>query len=176
MTGHNAKIRVYKIFLPWQDDREENWLHEMAAQGWQLNKVVFPCTYTFEKSQPANTIYRLDYFDKSSKEHAEYLQFFVDAGWEFVGQMGGWQYFRKSLPPGESVEIFTDNESKIAKLKRVMGFYGTMLAALVPIFLSTIDGWGSYRMVLFGLYVLLMVLYVLILVKLNERIKRLKQL
>ncbi|MDE1455460.1 DUF2812 domain-containing protein, partial [Bacillus paralicheniformis] len=52
--------RKFRFFLAWQDRKEENWLNEMAKQGWML-KSFFLFIYIFEKTKPSNTVYRLDY-------------------------------------------------------------------------------------------------------------------
>ena len=56
------------------------------------------------------------------KDRAAYLQLFHDAGWEHLGNMSAWEYFRKEARPGEEPEIFTDPESKIQKYQRVLRF------------------------------------------------------
>ena len=36
-------------------------------------------------------------------------------GWEHIGQLSAWHYFRKEAKEEESPGIFTDVESKVAK-------------------------------------------------------------
>lgn len=107
-------ITKFKWFWAWQDDKEEAWLGEMARAGWHLQALGLPGFYTFVTGEPRNDVYRLD-FIINQKDSS-----FQDAGWEFVGRMGGWQYFRIEAKDRRVPEV-TD-EWKIAKYGRVLGF------------------------------------------------------
>ena len=110
----------FKIFLSWEDEKEEAWLESMSLQGWHLsNPGPFGC-YTFTAGEPRRYVYRLDFRSDAKLALKDYFQLFEDAGWEYIGNMGGWHYFRKEVQPGESAEIFTDNSSKIAKYQRYL--------------------------------------------------------
>ena len=130
MVGKST-ARKFKWFWPWQDEQEEEWLRALALKGLHLRSSDGAGFYTFEQGQPAEIAYRLDYNTLEKKDKEQYLQLFRDAGWEHVGEMNGWQYFRKPVADGESEEIFTDNESKIQKYKRFL--YETL--AFMPIYL-----------------------------------------
>ena len=103
----------------------------------------------------------------------EYLQIFADAGWEHVGQFfNGWQYFRKAVAPGETAEIYSDADSKIAKYNRLMLF----LVPFVPLLAFSLLSVSASGMVLVGILdVLLLIIYAISFVKLMQRVKDLKQ-
>ncbi len=61
---------------------------------------------------------------------------FRDAGWEYIGEMSTWQYFRKEAKHEEINEIFTDVESKVAKYKRVLTYLGFFYIILFVIVIS----------------------------------------
>jgi hypothetical protein len=105
----------------------------MAQQGWHLQSPGVFGIYTFVRGEPHNVVYRLDY-KTADKDMAEYLQLFTDAGWDYLGTMGGWRYFRKTCAEGETAEIYTDNASKIHKYQRVFFF----LVIFLPIYISSI--------------------------------------
>ena len=85
-----------KWFWPWQDQEEETWLEEMSHQGWHLKQAHLAAQYDFVRGEPQNYLYRLDFQDSlKPKAKDEYLRLFADDGWEYLGPMGGWQYFRK---------------------------------------------------------------------------------
>ncbi len=109
---------MFKLFWIWEDEKEENWLREMANQGWHLKKINLIGRYVFEAGAPQDMAYRLDWFP-SRKEYGSYLQLFRDAGWEHVLTYGSWQYFRKESVDGVAPEIFTDNASKIKKYQQI---------------------------------------------------------
>jgi len=114
-------VQRFRWFWAWDDEKEEFWLRQMALAGFHLVSPNPFGVYTFSPGEKQDVAYRLDYAT-SKYNTAEYYQLFQDAGWEHVGQMGGWQYWRKPVSSGqEAPEIFTDNESKIQKYRRVLG-------------------------------------------------------
>ena len=112
----------FRWFWAWQDDREEEWLGRMSREGWHLSKFGYPGFYFFRKGEPKIFAYRLDFQTSRMKDRDAYLQLFQDAGWEHLGNMSAWEYFRKEANPGEAPEIFTDPVSKIQKYQRVLRF------------------------------------------------------
>lgn len=76
----------------------------MAQDGWHFKSVTPPGTYSFEQGEPRNVFYRLDFLI-DAKAKADYVQLFLDAGWEYLGEMGSWQYFRKTAMENETLEI-----------------------------------------------------------------------
>ena len=126
-----GQVTRFKWFWVWQDNAEERWLEEMSRKGYHLSSVNIPCIYTFTISEPVNYSYRLDYRRFSKSEKQDYLQIFKDAGWEYLGEISLWQYFRKQQKAGEISEIFTDNSSKIAKYRRILAYLGLLWFVLV---------------------------------------------
>ena len=112
-------MKKFRWFWTWQDRKAEEWLRKMSLDGWHLKKIGFN-QYTFEKGNLTDYIYRLDFRTDSGKTHEEYVQFFEEAGWEYLGSLGTWRYFRQVNPTGKQLEIFTDNESKIRKYQRLL--------------------------------------------------------
>lgn len=105
--------KVYKLFFPWQEKKEENWLVEMSKKGWHLNNVGF-MNYTFIKGEPEDIIYRLDYRFIADSEMDDYITLFEEAGWEYIPKLkGSWHYFRTRANKRHIPEIYSDNTSKI---------------------------------------------------------------
>jgi len=168
-----STVRKIRWFWAWQDVNEEEWLDEMSAQGLHLRRVNFPCFYHFEEGEPSSYVYRLDFKSSRRSDMDEYLQIFEDAGWEHVGQFfNGWRYFRKAVVPGEKAEIYSDAESKIAKYNRLILF----LVPFVPLLIfSTISLSDSAWSAVQTIDSLLLILYIIIFVKLMQRVKDLKK-
>jgi len=169
-------ISKFKWFWAWQDEKEEAWLHEMAQQGLHLRSVTGPGYYEFEMGEPRNEYYRMDYI-LDRKDYQNYLQLFKDAGWEHLGEMGGWQYFRTKAEGTAIPEIYTDKDSKAQKYQRLV----TILVVFLPIFITIttrpIDSSSGFA----GLYfagkmigTFLMLLYVAAMIKIFKRIQQLK--
>lgn len=175
-------IRKFRWFWAWNDDREEAWLGEMSKQGLHLQSPGFFGQYTFIRGAAREFAYRLD-FVTYSKKNDEYYQLFQDAGWEHVGQLGGWQYWRKEVVDGKVPEIFTDNASKIQKYQRLIGF----LIIFFPIYVIFLTNQNIRRNVpepgLFGILyeVIFFILFAVVMLsafamfKIMQRISSLKR-
>ncbi len=104
---------LIRWFWVWNFEKEEDWLNEMAMEGWALVSVGF-LTYTFERCEPGEYIIRLEMhgYDDS------YLSFMEDMGAEYIGRVFKWIYFRRASELGQ-FDIFSDIDSKIAHLKNI---------------------------------------------------------
>jgi len=172
-------ITKFKWFWAWQDEAEENWLEKMSQSGYHLSSVSIPGVYTFSVAEPRNYVYRLDYRTFRKKDKGEYLQLFQDAGWEHIGEMSAWQYFRKEAKPTERAEIFTDVESKIAKYKRVLTYLGFFYFILMMLIFTqrvlssdSYPWWGSIPQII--IFVVLL-LFTYAIIKLSIRIRHLRK-
>jgi hypothetical protein len=177
MTMENKNIRKFRWFWAWQDEIEEAWLREMSRQGLHLAEVGLPGFYTFENGETRDIVYRLDFYSTSKQEYEYYLQLFTDAGWEHVGQMSSWQYFRKAYQSGEADEIYTDVDSKIAKYKRLIGFLVILSPAWMTSFIIVISRESeSIIYAIFTLFfVILMVIYAYAMLRIGLRIRELQK-
>lgn len=127
---------VYKYFSIPKYRKEEEYLSSMHEQGWRLTKVSFPGFYHFEKCEPENVSYRLDYNQEGIRNKDEYVKMFADCGWEYLFDFVGYSYFRKAGMDGEEKEeIFCDDESRLEMMRRV--FKGRILP-LISLFVLVI--------------------------------------
>ena len=179
-------IKRVRWFWPWQDAKEEAWLGSMAQEGWLLKSVGLPCVYRFERSQPAAYTYRLDYMPADKAKWDEYRQIFQDAGWEYVGEMSNWRYWRKQVVEGEVAEIFTDRESKLRKYQRLLTYMAFFLVLMIFLGRQMLvrNFWGEWEygwvvatIYLVGriLYAVLIPIYIVVVVQLWRRISQLKK-
>ena len=108
--------------------REALYFREMHAKGWKLRKVsysilLFAVKYTFEKCQPEQTSYQLDFYSMEKSERTSYLQLFKDCGWEHITDFNSFSYFRKAHSEIESnaeFEIYNDAAGKLAMVNRIL--------------------------------------------------------
>ncbi|MBI3172657.1 MAG: DUF2812 domain-containing protein [Chloroflexi bacterium] len=167
-------LKLFRWFWAWDDDKEEGWLREMARQGWHLQSVALPGRYTFEQGEPRDFVYRLDYFTEQ-KDIVHYLQIFQDAGWEYVGEMNSWRYFRKETVQGESLEIFSDNESKARKYQRIL----FILVAILPILIVNVNNLNRlsdpFLEILTFFFFCVLILYGYTIIRLSMRINALRK-
>ena len=132
----------FKFFTIADWEEEEEYLSLMHKNGWRLKKIGF-MDYHFEKCEPENVTYRLDYNKASVNDKEGYLQMFKDCGWEYIFNKFGYSYFRKKEEPGDKDrEIFSDSRSKIEMMERVIKsrgnnpwiavYYGNFLPGFQP--------------------------------------------
>ena len=177
MRERKTKLAFFTIT---EYEKEQEWLRSHHRNGWKLIDAMLPGIYRFERCEPEDVVYQLDYNKEGTAAKAEYVQMFEDCGWEYITDMAGYSYFRKavSLMKAEE-EIFCDDASKLEMIERV--FKGRMIPLLVIFFLiiipqlliqSRIGHAASWA--LFWLYVGLFVLYLVIFVKFWKHYRHLK--
>lgn len=167
-------INKFHWFWAWDDEKEEAWLREMSLDGWHLKSYHFPSNYEFEKGQSVDYVYRLDYF-VDRKDFDNYLQLFHDAGWDHLGDMGGWQYFRKETIHGEAQEIYSDNESKKKKYQRILLFLVIFLPIYANLLIITNRSSNIFIQIITFILFLIMLMYGYAILRLIRRISELKQ-
>ena len=157
---------VYRIFTIADYDREALYLSKMHAEGWKLKEVTYSnlvvaVKYTFEKCQPEQLSYQLDFYPMKKSERASYLQLFKDCGWEHITDFNGFSYFRKAHSEIESdaeFEIYNDAAGKLDMVKRIliMRMLPILLlfAALLPIFSKFVSGVSSFSWALFLIFII----------------------
>ncbi len=167
-------IKKFHWYWAWEDEKEEAWLREQSLEGLHLRKVSFPSVYTFEQGDPIDYAYRLDYFI-DRKDMSSYLQVFEDAGWDYMGEMSGWQYFRIEHVDGELPEIYSDNVSKAKKYQRLILY----LIIFLPIYMNFMFTSGrsdvGYMQILSMVMFAFMLLYTYAMVRLIARVTSLKK-
>ena len=168
------KTTQFRWFWVWDDEKEEQYLRDMALDGWHFQSVSYPGNYTFIKNAPQNDFYRMD-FISNIKDKDNYLQLFKDGGWNHVGEHGGWQYFRKTAVEGENPEIFTDNDSKIKKYSRVMTFLVIFFPIYSIMLMNLNKAEGLFYKIVTFIFFLFVLLYAYAMVMILRRIGQLKK-
>ncbi|MFI5167000.1 MAG: DUF2812 domain-containing protein [Thermoanaerobaculales bacterium] len=180
MNGDQATKRVFRMLMPWNDEKEGRWLAKQEQSGWHLKAVRCFGGYVFERAAPADVAYRLDFGPSRFHDRSEYFGLFRDAGWEHVGKRGLWQYFRKAAVDGTAPEIYTDPQSRIAMYRRVIAIMCAMMAVMGSQAASTVSRGASHLTVagvpiVLLIQVLLMALFAYGTVRLLLVISRLKR-
>ena len=152
---------VYRIFTIADYEREALYFREMHAKGCKLRKVsysilLFVIKYTFEKCQPEQVSYQLDFYPMEKSERASYLQLFKDCGWEHITDFNGFSYFRKlhsGIESDTEFEIYNDAAGKLAMVKRILTrrMFPILLLflALLPVFSKFVTGGSSFSWEMF---------------------------
>ena len=107
------KKTIRKWVWVWDFEKEENWLNEMAMNGWVLDGVGY-CTYHFIRCEPGEYSVRLEMHPNDE----DYIGFMRETGAEYVGRMMMWIYFRKKTADGP-FDLFSDIDSRIDHLNKI---------------------------------------------------------
>ena len=181
------KKSVYRIFTIADYDREALYFREMHAKGWKLRKVsysifLFAVKYTFEKCQPEQVSYQLDFYPMKTSERTSYLQLFKDCVWEHITDFNGFSYFRKAHSEIESdaeFEIYNDATGKLAVVKRIliMRMLPILLLflALLPVFSKFVTGGSSFRWEVFLIFIIDWILLIVFAIQISYIFWRLFQ-
>lgn len=164
--------RCFKWFDITQYEEEAGYLREMHNKGWKFNRIVFPGIYYFEKCEPEDVIYQLDYNQEGIENKSEYVRLFEDCGWEYLFDFVGYSYFRKpsALTDGET-SIFCDDESRLDMMKRsykgrLLPLVCIFLSAVLPQFMMNAIGYEEkYKMVLAVVFGMLGIVYIAIFIR-----------
>jgi len=135
-ASEKTTLWKFRFFAVWQEGKEVLWLKSMSAKGWHLKRVGF-LSYEFEKGEPRDYEYTLDFRLEVREDMREYRGLIEDSGWQYLGHMGGWQYFRIEADKAAGAEIYSDTESLMGKYWRVV----TILAISgLPLFIMFMSG------------------------------------
>lgn len=147
--------KQFKYFTIFEYEKEQTYLREMHKSGWKFIKVTGLGIYHFEKCEPEDVIYQLDYNQEGLANKDEYVQMFKDCGWEHLQEFAGYSYFRKPASETNGVEeIFCDESSRLHMMERV--FKGRVIplvilfsCVLVPQFFINIFSLQNYLVAAF---------------------------
>ena len=168
----SAKVIKFAWFSVPEWEKEEKWLRKQHGKGLKLVNATVPGIYTFEKCEKEDVVYQLDYNQDGLQNRGEYIQMFQDCGWEYVTEMVGYSYFRKSVDSMKADEenIFSDETSKMDMIQRV---YQGRIRLLIILFCCVIipqlfmqwNNSSEMGMVLFIVFAAMFVIYVVLFIK-----------
>lgn len=109
----------FKLFF--DIEKEEQWLNHMLSKGWICTNVISGGFYTFKKTDDLEQVIRIDYQQNLKKEErSNYKQLYEDFGWQALkGKSYDGTYYWLKRKDGND-DLFSDNDSQIAKYKRLM--------------------------------------------------------
>ena len=176
---------VYRIFTIADYDREALYLRKMHAEGWKLKEVTYSnlvvaVKYTFEKCQPEQVSYQLDFYPMKKSERASYLQLFKDCGWEHITDFNSFSYFRKAHSEIESnaeFEIYNDAAGKLAMVNRILRLRLVPVLFLLAIhilfllkLLNRSNAYGLWSLLAVGLDIFLSLILLLMVVYISWKL------
>ncbi len=109
---------LWNMGLAFDEDGVLKKMSKLAKQGWFLSKMSL-LRYKFEKGEPKDLIYSMDY-KELKKDKEEYFELFGLSGWKHMRSYGPYHFF--SAPIG-TVPIYTDQKSYLDKYKAPKSIY-----------------------------------------------------
>lgn len=174
-----TKIRVFTIA---DFKEEEDWLREMARQGLHLLRMTPPLVYVFEKGEPWDVIYRLDF--PNNEEGGDYARMLTDFGWENCGRCMGWVYWRRRAAETENEgerELFTDDAGRLDMVKnivrtRMLPLLLLFFACVLPNLFRALDGemYGASGFFL-GFFAVMTVVYLYLFLHCGSKLRRMQR-
>ena len=181
MKNKKTLFRFYTLF---EYEEEEAFLENQHKNGWKAIGYKLPGFYKFEKCEPDEVTYRIDFTNENGAKNSEYRQMFADNGWEFLWSVNGFSIFRKlrASDSESNNEIFTDNTSKLQMLqkiqqRRLLPLVTIFLCAVLPNFVKGINGEfgrSGSELSLTVIFGIMFILYTYVFIKSFVKIKKLK--
>lgn len=131
-------VRKWNFTGDWHDQRIEQWLEQMAAQGLHLASVGAWGRYRFRRGAPARVTYRID-VAQGNKIDVDYLQLLTDAGWRMAAEFGNKYYWRNE--DAGAPEIFTDGPSRMLKYGPIANVTGLLFLAMTVCVVRVVLNW-----------------------------------
>ncbi len=179
------KKTMFKFFTLFEYEEEEAFLEKQHKNGWKVTGYKLPGFYKFEKCEPEDVTYRIDFTNENGARNPEYRQMFSDNGWELLWSVNGFSIFRKERASASESnnEIFSDNASRLQMLqkiqkRRLLPVIIIFLCAVVPNFVKGLYGVFGTSLadnIITAIFSLMFVLYIYIFTKSFIKMKKLKE-
>lgn len=179
------KKTLFRFFTLFEYEEEEAFLENQHKNGWKVTGYKLPGFYKFEKCEPEEVTYRIDFTNENGANNTEYRQMFADNGWDFLWSVNGFSIFRKPCASDSknNNEIFTDNASKLQMLqkiqkRRLLPVIIIFLCAVLPNLVKGLYGVFGTSLadnLITAIFGLMFILYAYIFIKSFVKIKKLKE-
>lgn len=168
-------MNKFKLFLIWQDDKEEAWLGDLSAKSLRLDSVSFPYTYHFSSDPTKSYAYHLNAPKDTLTSFEMFKDSFQKSGWVHIGRMNGWHYFRKETSGDVESGLEWGRKTKADKYQKFM----MALVGLLPFLLIIFPALGKrFAPPLFDVlkiaYFVFLALYTLATFKVYRRVNQLR--
>lgn len=126
--------RVWRFFTVADYEKEEQYINEMAREGWHLTAVGF-CRYIFRRGEPGAYIYKLDMVERTSSDEVKesYFNFLTECDIRIVGEFKEWLYLQKSAQTGP-FDMKEDTYAKLRHLNKIYSFSIRTVCRLIRLF------------------------------------------
>lgn len=130
--------RVWRFWTIADYEKEEQWINEMAREGWALSAVYF-CRYIFRRCKAGEYRYKLDVVERNDSDEVKesYFNFLTECGIRVVGSYKDWIYLQKRAVEGP-FDMKNDPYAKLRLVNKVYSFSIRTMCRLLRIFMVLI--------------------------------------
>ena len=130
--------KVWRYYNIAEYEQEEQWINEMAKEGWQLTAIGW-CRYIFRRGTPGEYIYKLDVVERTASDEVKesYFNFLTECGIRVVGEFKDWIYLQKKAADGP-FDMKDDTYAKLRTVNKVYSFAVRTLCKLLKIFAGVV--------------------------------------
>lgn len=135
-TGEMKKVwRFYNIA---EYEKEEQWINEMAKEGWNLTAVGL-CRFIFRRGTPGEYIYKLDVVERTASDEVResYFNFLTECDIRIVGEFKDWLYLQKKAADGP-FDMKDDTYAKLRHVNKIYSFAVRTLCRLLTCFAAVV--------------------------------------
>lgn len=127
--------KVWRFFTIADYEREEQWINEMAREGWNLTAVGF-FRYIFRRGMAGEYIYKLDLIERTESDEVKesYFNFLTECNIRIVGEFKDWLFLQKRAADGP-FDMKNDTYAKLRTVNKIYSFSVRTLCRLLRIFL-----------------------------------------
>ena len=156
--------------------KEQSWLNNLTKKGWAL-KSFFLGFYKFEKCEPGEYEYQIDFMPENVKKK-DYYDFMEDTGLEVVCRWYYWVYLRKKTSSNGEFKLYSDRESLKDHYQNIVKFlkpimYLELIASLLQLPSIFMNG-SKFNIVSFVLLFFLFFVVFKVVKRFENRIKSLE--
>ena len=139
----------FRLYL--DKDKETTWINEMANKGYAL-KSFCAGFYNFEKCEPGEYVYQIDFGSKMFSVTDDYREFMAENNIEIVCLWGYWIILRKRANEGEFV-LYTDVDSSIEHYTKILKmFKAVSIIELICFFVEVLAAMNGAAIGVFGMF------------------------
>ena len=130
--------KVWRFYTIAEYEQEEQWINEMAKEGWNLTAVGL-CRYIFRRGTPGEYIYKLDIVERTASDEVResYFNFLSECDIRIVGEYKDWLYLQKKAADGP-LDMKDDTYAKLRTVNKVYSFAVRTLCRLLTAFAAII--------------------------------------
>ena len=141
----------FRLYL--DKDKETTWINEMANKGYTL-KSFCAGFYNFEKCEPGEYVYQIDFGSKMFSVSDDYREFMAENNIEIVCLWGYWIILRKRASEGEFV-LYTDVDSSIEHYTKILKMFKVVtIIELICFFAEIAGAMAGSAVGIFGMFLI----------------------